>query len=268
MKKQNFFDRVKSAVLPKPKFVYTTRNLGRSTANGVRIGDAGAASPNNSDFIDLNSIVSNTQWVTTSSGVVSESPTGSTKSTAPKDERKVVEPKDVFEEIKRETPEISFENLDEKIAVVKERVKVLKEHIDESRLTDEHRTLFYLENRKKYLKTMKKNPLDWALTTREAVDDLNKRYKLRTVPLQQYYTLVPKEGIAEMKRFTAAYKAITGDEPIYELVVKETVAAPEQKKKDRDPILLANSPLGNFLFIVGVWDDEVEIVDEIIYGFK
>lgn len=268
MKKQNFFDRVKSAVLPKPKFVYTTRNLGRSTANGVRIGDAGASGPNNSDFIDLNSIVTTSQWISSSPSEGGSISVSNSKSTTPKDERKVVEPKDVFEEIKRETPEISFDNLDEKIKVVEERVSVLKEHIEESRLTDEHRTLFYLKNRKKYLKTMAKNPLDWAMTSREAVDDLNKRYKLRTVPLQQYYTLVPKEGIAEMKRFTAAYKAITGDEPIYELVVKETVAAPEQKKKDRDPILLANSPLGNFLFIVGVWDDEVEIVDEIIYGFK
>ena len=271
---KNFFDRIKAAIIPKDKFVFTTNNLGRNTANGMRIQDAGVGS----DSAQLNSFVSidnlTQSWGATntnSTGVSIGSITGNIeaiKSTKKEDERKTVEPIEVFDEIKRETPSISFEDLDTKIGVVKERIAVLKEHLDESHLRDEHKALFFLENRKKYLKTQKKTPLDWALTTREAVDDLCKRYKLQVVALKQYYTLVPKEGIAEMKRFTAAYKAITGDEPIYELVIKESTVAPQQKKKDRDPILLANSPLGNHLFIVGVWDDEVEVVDEIIYGWK
>lgn len=251
----NFFKK-KEVKECKKSFVFTTRNIAESTGNGERIRPTGSTVI--SDFIGIESL---TQYVSTTS-----STNQSVKSTGNVDERKIVQPKDVFEEIKKETPEISFENLDEKIKVVRERVEILKEHLKEEHLGDEHRTLFYLENRKKYLGTKDKNPLDWAMTTQEAIADLCKTYKLRVVPLKQYYTLVPHEGIREMKRYTEAYKAITGDVPIFELVIKDAPA--ETKKKDRDPILLANSPLGNFLFVLGAWDDEVAIVDEIIYGLK
>lgn len=112
------------------------------------------------------------------------------------------------------------------------------------------------------------------MTTMDAIDHLCKTYKLKMVPLKQFYTLVPKEGIKEMGRYSKAYKAITGDEPIFQLIIKDNVKPkedekkPAQTRKDRDPILLANSPLGNHLFILGAWDDEVEIVDEIIYYGK
>ena len=204
--------------------------------------------------------------------VLSNPPTSLPTTVVKVDDRKKVEPKDVFGELKNEHIEFSFDNLDEKIAVVTERINVLKEHLGDAQLNDEHRALFYLTNRQKYLKTKAKAPLDWAITNQDAVDDLCKRYMLRVVPLKQYYTLVPKDGIKEMERYTKAYKAITGDVPIFELIIKEAEVkseeAKEQRKKDRDPILLANSPLGNFLFVLGAWDDEVEIVDEIIYHGK
>ena len=249
----NYFKKL-LGIKDKKKFVFTTRNIANSTGNGERIRQNGGFT---SDFATIS------EWSAMPYGSISESSPKSTGKDT--DKRKLVEPKEVFDEIKKETPEISFTNLDEKIKVVTERIEILKEHIGEGQLGDEHRTLFYLKNRQKYLKTQKKNPLDWAMTTQDAIDDLCKTYKLRVVPLKQYYTLVPKEGVAEMKRYTEAYKAITGDLPIFELVMKDI---PEQKKKDRDPILVANSPLGNFLFIIGVWDDEVEIVDQIIYGLK
>lgn len=235
------------------EFVMTTQNMVAShTANGSVI----------SNFININDYTIFTLPDGTSD-IVS---TGSGDSKSKKeDARKSVEPKAVFEEIKRETPEISFDRLDEKIKSVQERIGILEEHLDADHLKDERRVLFYLQNRQKYLKTKTKYPLDWAMTTREAVDDLCKNYKLKTVPLKQFYTLIPNLGLKEMKRYTSVYKAITGDEPIFEVVVKDI---PETKKKDRDPILLANSPLGNFLFVLGVWDDEVEIVDEIIYQGK
>lgn len=268
----NYFQKLLKK-LNKEKFVFTTRNIAQNTGNGERITNRSNSNSLGFDFISVNEMpgVWSTSSGSTGGLAVNTAPTQQTTVTKT-EERKAVEPKEVFGELKKETPEISFENLPEKIAMVKERIAVLKEHVKEEHLGDEHRTLFYLENRLKYLKTKKKNPFDWAMTTQDAVEDLCKKYKLRTVPLKQYYTLVPKEGIAEMKRYTKAYKAITGDAPIYELVIKEhdvkTEEAVRQKKKDRDPILLANSPLGNFMFVVGVWDDEVEVVDEIIYGLK
>lgn len=271
---KNFFDRMLGKKEPKKgEYVFTTRHMAEPTGNGDRI-RRGGGSGNSLDgtFITIDQLTNS--YSATNSMVGSSAvyvPGDAVKSSKPgtTPERKEVEPKEVFNEIKRETPEISFDDLPYKIAAVEERIKILSEHLDPGHLKDEQRALFYLKNRQKYLETRDKYPLDWAITTTEAIDDLCKRYKLKVVPLKQFYTLVPKEGLDEMKKYSKAYKAMTGDEPIYELVVKDTPPANEERrKKDRDPILVANSPLGNHLFILGVWDDEVAIVDEIIYGFK
>jgi hypothetical protein len=271
---KNFFKRLMLRQQGKKEFVFTTRNLGESTGNGTRIADGVGNQLGN--FISIETLADNSLTAYTSSlgGVLAVGPQESSKTPSkPADERKAVEPKAVFEEIKRDDPGISFEDLDEKIAAVEERIRILSEHLPVDHLGDENRTLFFLKNRKKYLKTRKKNPIDWAMTNREAIKDLCSRYKLRSVPLKQYYTLVPSQGLEEMSRYTKAYKAVTGDEPIFELIIKEAQALPpdeakEVRKKDRDPILVANSPFSNSMFVLGAWDDEVEVVDEIIYGQK
>lgn len=258
----------------KKAFMFTTRHLADQTGNGERI--SRDAHSHAEVFTSIG------DYITDSSTGINYSAQaygqlaygGSAKSTGEKkvDERKEVQPIEVFNEIKKEGLEPDFTRLDEKIKAIEDRIKILKEHLRDEHLTDEHKALFFLKNRRTYLKTMKKTPFDWAMTNRDAIDDLCKRYKLQTVPLKQYYTLVPNEGIKEMSRYTKAYEAITGDKPIFELIVKVDEAKVEEKKertkKDRDPILLANSPLGDFMFVLGAWDDEVEFVDEIIYQGK
>ena len=279
---KNYFKRLFSKE-KKKEFVFTTRNIARMTGNGDRIDTEpnqlpsenwGSTNSSLTAFYSTDSALQASYGVVTAPGGLN--PTQQTEVKTKVDPRKAVEPKEVFEEIKRKTPEMDFSNLDEKIKVVSERIEILKEHLDESHLKDEHMTLFYLKNRKAYLKTKDKNPINWAMTTRDAVDDLCKNYKLKVVALKQYYTLIPKDGINEMNKYTKAYKAVTGDNPIFELVIKDADVKTEegkkeenkQRKKDRDPILLANSPFGNALYVLGVWDEEVEIVDEIIYSLK
>lgn len=259
---KNFFERL--GFKNKKKFLFTTKDLAQHTGNGDRINTAGTGTISNSGFYSINDGL--TQWVGSTNDSTPSTPN------IPEDKRKPIEPKAVFEELKKQVPDVSFDNLDEKIKVVTDRIRILSEHLDEAHLKDEHMTLFYLKNRKTYLKTRGKYPFNWATTTRDAVEDLCKNYKLQVVPVKQYYTLIPKEGVEEMDRYTKAYKAVTGDKPIYELVIKDTEvkteAGQKQKKKDRDPILLANSPFGNALFVLGAWDEEVAIVDDIIYHLK
>lgn len=280
----NYFKKLFTKKEEKKKYLFTTRNLANKTANGDLVrregGNRWADSFQSIENLIQSSSTNNTlsdvaiAYNTSSShgGGSTQDPPSEPKK--PEDPRKEVEPKAVFGEIKTEPLDISFENLDEKIKNVTERIDILKDHLDEAHLQDEHRALFYLKNRRKYMDTRKNYPIDWAMTTEDAVDHLCKTYKLKIVPLKQFYTLVPKEGVKEIGRYTKAYKAITGDEPIFELVIKDKPEQkpkekkPEQKRKDRDPILLANSPLGNHLFVLGAWDDEVEIVDEIIYYGK
>lgn len=259
----------------KPKFVFTTRNLAKGSDNNgemLRVGTAG--------FMTLGDITSNFVLGTTTpsnrlmveSGIpgIQVEALNVSNLPSPKVERKQVKPIEVFSEIKKEDVIISFDNLDEKIKAVSERLKVLSEHLSEEHLKDEYATLFYLKNRQKYING--KYDFEWAMTTQEVIDDLCKRYKLKVVALKQYYTLVPKGGIMEMKRYTEQYKKLVGDVPIFELIIKDDDTQSDedkqQRKKNRDPILLANSPFGNFFFVLGAWDDEVEVVDEIIYGLK
>lgn len=286
--KKNFFERMKEAIQGPPKkpgYVFTTRNLARQTGNGELIegANSGATPPSTHgtlmdstgtavSYAIVNDYIQPVQWQGGMTQGVGSFPAAKPEEKKA-DTRKAVEPKAVFEEIKKKSPEISFDNLDEKIIAVEKRIEVLKEHLSPEHLRDEQKTLFFLRNRRLYLKTGKKYPIDWAMTNREAVDDLCKRYKLKVVPLKQYYTLIPGEGIKEMDRYTNAYKAITcGDCPIFELIIKDveakTTEGQKQKKKDRDPILLANSPFADTMFVLGAWDDEVEIVDEIIYHGK
>lgn len=288
---KNFFKK-KEREKRGPKFMFTTRDLGHRTGNGERIGndspvlsqpseysvrsigfDGGTQSSAILNYYTINDSI-NGQFGQAVAVPGASSPTEQSKK---EDTRKAVEPKAVFEEVKRKTPDVSWDRLDEKIKVVSDRINVLKEHLDESHMKDEHTALFFLKNRRNYLKTKKKFPMNWATTNREAVDALCKTYKLKVVAIKQFYTMIPKDGITEMDRFTQAYKAVTGDNPIFELIIKDVVEAKKpdevkevakQKKKDRDPILLANSPFGNSLFVLGAWDDEVEVVDEIIYGLK
>ena len=192
---KNFFKRLLLRETAKKDFVFTTRNLGEPTGNGMRIADVVGNHLGN--VLTIDTLIGDSSTTNYSSAVQMISTGESVKSPSkPVDERKAVEPKAVFEEIKREDPGISFENLDEKIEAVAERIRILTEHLPADHLGDEQRTLFFLKNRKKYFKTKKKNPIDWAMTNREAIKDLCSRYKLRTVPLKQYYTLVPSQGLA------------------------------------------------------------------------
>lgn len=284
----NFFHRKEKDAL-KDVFHPTTRTLfGRNTANGVRIADGESSRHSAIDSLsEYISFSSSSETSTSSNPPIStqariDDAVKNTKAKTPEqiaEEARVAKimPIEVFKELNDEDPKISFEDVERKITVVEERLKILREHLSDEELLDEHRALFFLKNRRTYLALQRgedkeRTEFDWALTNNEAVDDLCKRYKFERVSLKQYYTLVPEGGVKEIERFTALYKEVTGgDTPIIE-IIKKIPQDKEQRtaarKKDRDPILVANSPFSRALFVLGAWDEEVEVVDEIIYGLK
>ena len=40
------------------------------------------------------------------------------------------------------------------------------------------------------------------------------------------------------------------------------------KETRKDPILLAKSPFGNWFYVLGAWDKEVQYIDDLIYYNK
>jgi hypothetical protein len=168
-------------------------------------------------------------------------------------------------EILSETPEIDIKNLDEKIKVVKRRITGLKKVLNKDNrigFSDETTALRYLKARKKCAKYI--SLFKWAITTDTKLRDLCSKYKLRLVSLNGYSRNIPMEAIDEIEQFLEAYNKVEKNvEPEFHLIIDD--GGKEDKK---DPILLAASPFGKWYYVLGAWDKEVEIVDEIIYKGK
>lgn len=160
---RNFFKKLFEKKDAPKKFMFTSRNLADMTGNGEMVRrDGGNRWARNNSLLEYVTIdtITNSPWSATSTTGVAVPVSGMSKSPNQEDQRREAEPIAVFKEIKTEPLDISFDNLNQKIKNVEERIDILKEHLDEAHLQDEHRALFYLKNRRKYLDTKAKNPID------------------------------------------------------------------------------------------------------------
>ena len=141
-------------------------------------------------------------------------------------------------------------------------MKFIQEHIGVSNPQDERDALGYLEARKKYLKL--RGTFNWEVTNDEKIIKLCKDYKVRQVNLQGYYKTMPQEALDEMEAFIQVYDKVRTDiEPVFSLIVDDG-----GKETRKDPILLARSPFGKWWYVLGAWDKEIEIVDDLVYKGK
>ncbi len=178
-----------------------------------------------------------------------------------KDKRIKKKPVEIFEEIINEQPKINLKDLDKQIELVEERIKTLRDHTRGIDFKQEEQALGYLRARKKYEKY--KDNFKWAITNGDMIEKLCKKYKVRKVSIGNYYRNIPKEGVDEIKKFGESFSCVSRQDPLFELIIDD--GGKEQKK---DPILLAASPFGNWYYLLGAWDKEVEIVDDLIYKRK
>ena len=176
------------------------------------------------------------------------------------DQRIQKKPVEVYEEIISDTkPDIDCTNLDEKIKMVKERILVLKRYLGRTEPVDENIALGFLNARKKLLKSKAK--FDWQITTKDKIEDLCNKYKVKLVGFSGFYKSMPTEALTELDNFVEQYEKVSDEEPNIFLIIDD--GGKEHKK---DPILLVNSPFGNWYYVLGAWDKEIEIVDKLIYG--
>lgn len=178
-----------------------------------------------------------------------------------KDNREEKKPVDIYGQIISEEPKINLNNLDGQIKLVKERMKVLEQHMRNTNLDHEKTALGFLKARKKYAKYQEL--FKWAITNQDMISELCKKYKVKLVEITSYYRNIPREGVDEIKKFGEANRCVTDIDPFFKLIIDD--GGVEEKK---DPILLARSPFGNWWYILGAWDKEVEIVDDLIYKIK
>lgn len=177
-----------------------------------------------------------------------------------KDKRIEKKPVEIYKEIILEEPKMNLEDLDGQIALVERRKEVLSDYLEDYVIRQEDVVIEFLKARKKYDET--KDNFKWALTTQKLIDDLCKKYKVRCVNFEPFYRNVPMEAVDEIEKFGEAWKTVRKDEPFLKLIIDYG------KEEKKDPILLAGSPFGNWFYILGAWDKEVEIVDDLIYNGK
>ena len=189
--------------------------------------------------------------------------TGNTKKAEDLREQRL--PVEIWEQfITERDPELDCSNLKEKIAFVKKRIKVLEENTKEMPV-DEYEVLGYLNARLNYEKH--KDFFKWPVTNEEIINSLCSKFKVKVVPVEQFYTTIPEEGIDEIVSYRNACQKIRKEKPVFRLIVPDVQTGETQKKK-RDPILIASSPFGRWDYILGAWDKEVAIVDDFIYNGK
>lgn len=149
-----------------------------------------------------------------------------------------------------------IEDFKEKLGMVK------KEEYDMNRAVIEIQSiLIRLENRKKYPE-FDKFYSQFAYTTSTKIKGvLGKCDNLKIGQVAQFVPDMPKEAIEAMKEYTKQTKELCQKEPVYYIIAEKKDF--EKTEKRRDPILLAQSPFGHFWQILGAWDKEMLLLEDL-----
>jgi hypothetical protein len=179
-------------------------------------------------------------------------------------------PVEVWEELFDEIPEIDLIGINEKIALVKKRIKYME--FLHGQTQDENIALRYLNSRKVFAKYGKY--FVWPVTTRKKIDLLCSKYTLSDENFRTYSKCVPMEAVDELEKYITLWKKVVkgkkGAEllPVLKLIVDDSRESSKSGEKKKDPILYSESPFGSWYYILGAWDKEVQYVDELVYKGK
>jgi hypothetical protein len=168
-----------------------------------------------------------------------------------------IKPIDVLHELEIIPNPFSLELLDEKIVMLKEKEKLIKQHYTKREVTA---LIERLENRKKYQEYSQFFNL-FQNTTQEKIDVLLQKYDLVMESSDLFIPEFPGDAIKVMKDYIENVKSVSNKEPVFYVIAEKE----DFKKKDiaRDPILLVQSPFGFYYQILGAWDKELILLSEL-----
>lgn len=168
-----------------------------------------------------------------------------------------ITPKEALKELERVPTNFSLANLDDKIAVLKDKEKLIKQRYANREIKA---LLERLENRKKY--NEHKTFFDrFDNTTQEKIDNLLEKTGLVMKESDIFIPEFPDDAIQVMKEYTEKLETICGKKPVFYVIAdaKDFKSAYEK----RDPILLVQSPFGFYYQILGAWDEEMLLLSEL-----
>jgi hypothetical protein len=184
-----------------------------------------------------------------------------------KEDKPQISPKEVYEAKMLNESSFSIkvdpEYIDEQLKSFKDKFEMVrKEEYDMNRGVIEIQSIVTrLENRKKYGKFC--NFYDeFPYTSSSKIGELIKKHNhLSMGQIAQFVADMPKEATNIMKSYTSKTKELCGKKPVFYIIANKKDF--EKTNKRRDPILLAQSPFGHFWQILGAWDKEMLLIEEL-----
>lgn len=155
------------------------------------------------------------------------------------------------------------EYVDGQLADFKDKLALLKvSEFDMTRgLTEITSIIARMENRKKYAEFAHFFE-QFPYTTNVKIVELTKTHDyLQLGKVEQFIADMPKEATQAMKDYTAKVKELCDKKPLFYIIANKKDFKKTEKR--RDPILLAQSPYGHFWQILGAWDEEMLLLEEL-----
>lgn len=153
--------------------------------------------------------------------------------------------------------------VDEQLSTFKDKLSLIKteEYDMRNGAIEISSIVARLENRKKYPK-FKDFFEQYPYTTTEKVKGLIKAHDyLKMGQVAQFLADMPKDAVATMKMYNEYVGKICGKQAVFYIIADKKDF--EKTEKRRDPILLAQSPFGHFWQILGAWDKEMMLLEEL-----
>lgn len=153
--------------------------------------------------------------------------------------------------------------VDAQVSDFKDKLKMIKsEEYDMRRGVDEIASVIIrFENRKKYA-DVKGFFEEFPYTTTSKINGVIGAHSyLKLGQIAQFIADMPKEAVEIMKKYNANTDKVCGKQAVFYIIANKDDFKKSEKR--RDPILLAQSPFGHFWQILGAWDKEMLMVEEL-----
>jgi len=172
-------------------------------------------------------------------------------------QKKVVKPIEVLEEIQMPVRDVDLVGIDQKIAVLEIKKTLIKQEYSK---LDVENAIQRLKNRKKY-REYRNFYGQFTTTTTEKIEELLNKYDLSFQSADLFIPELPDEIVYTIKEYQEKTVEICGKQTI--IMVIATSDLFRKITKDRDPIILAQSPFGFYYDILGAYDKEMIMLSEL-----
>lgn len=188
----------------------------------------------------------------------------------PKTERLVLDgpnPKAILHELETVPVPADFNELDSKLSTYMRIHDLIR--LDSSRGNREtiQDVIQRLQNRKKYMTDKKLREFfeQFKNTTDAALNHLlDNNQHLKIGPADDFIPEMPVDAHEKMLSYSDTVVSMCGAKPVFYLIAKiSDFRQKGHERKGRDPILLAQSPIGFYWQIIGAWDEEMTLVNDL-----